>query len=84
MMQMMQQLTGINFISYFGTVFFTSLGIFNPFLITLIITLVNTCATISFWTIKKFGRRQILLLGAMSMIISQFIVVIIGSTAGQS
>lgn len=86
MMQMMQQLTGINFISYFGTVFFTSLGtINNPFLITLIITLVNTCATpISFWTIERVGRRRILLVGAVGMIVSQFIVAIIGSTVGQA
>lgn len=86
LMQMMQQLTGINFISYFGTVFFTSLGtISNPFLITLIITLVNTCVTpISFWSIERFGRRRLLLVGAVGMIISQFIVAIIGSTVGQA
>jgi len=35
LMQMMQQLTGINFIFYFGAVFFQSLGaISNPFLIS--------------------------------------------------
>jgi sugar porter (SP) family MFS transporter len=86
LMQMMQQLTGINFIAYFGTVFFTSLRtISNPFLITLVITLVNTCATpLSFWTIEKFGRRRILLLGAIGMIVSQFLVAIIGSTVGQA
>lgn len=86
LMQMMQQLTGINFIAYFGTVFFTSLGtISNPFLITLVITLVNTCATpLSFWSIERFGRRRILLLGAAGMIVSQLMVAIIGSTVGQA
>lgn len=85
-MQMMQQLTGISFITYFGTVFFTSLGtISNPFLITLVITLVNTCVTpISFWTIEKFGRRRILLLGAIGMVVSQLLVAILGSTVGQA
>lgn len=84
-MQMMQQLTGINFIFYFGTVFFTSLGtISNPFLITLITTLVNVCSTpISFWTVERFGRRKILIVGATGMVIMQFIVGIIGVTAGQ-
>ncbi|MCJ1395137.1 hypothetical protein MMC18_008018 [Xylographa bjoerkii] len=84
LMQMMQQLTGINFIFYFGTVFFQSLGtISNPFLITLITSLVNTCSTpLSFWMIERFGRRSILIYGAMGMIISQFIVGIIGVTAG--
>lgn len=85
MMQMMQQLTGINFIFYFGNVFFTSLGtIKNPFLISLIVSLVNMCSTpISFYTIEKFGRRTILLWGSCGMIIFQFIVGIIGVTAGR-
>lgn len=83
--QMMQQLTGINFIFYFGTIFFQSLGtISNPFLITLITTLVNVCSTpISFYTIEKFGRRKLLIGGAAGMIIAQFIVGIIGVTAGK-
>lgn len=84
-MQMMQQLTGINFIFYFGTVFFTSLGtINNPFLITLITTLVNVCSTpISFWTVERFGRRTLLIVGATGMVVMQFIVGIIGVTAGK-
>ena len=85
LMQMMQQLTGINFIFYFGTVFFTSLGtINNPFLITLITTLVNVCSTpISFWAVERFGRRTLLIVGATGMVIMQFIVGIIGVTAGK-
>ncbi|KAK0511920.1 hypothetical protein JMJ35_005770 [Cladonia borealis] len=85
LMQMMQQLTGINFIFYFGTVFFTSLGtISNPFLITLITTLVNVCSTpISFWAVERFGRRTLLIVGASGMVIMQFIVGIIGVTAGK-
>ena len=84
-MQAMQQLTGINFIFYFGTVFFTQLGtIKNPFLISLITTLVNVCSTpISFYIIERFGRRTILLYGAGGMIVMQFIVGIIGDTAGK-
>jgi len=63
---MMQQLTGVNFIFYFGTSFFQGLGtINNPFLISLITTLVNVCSTpISFYTIEKFGRRPLLIYGA--------------------
>lgn len=84
-MQMMQQLTGINFIFYFGTVFFKSLGtISNPFLISLVTTLVNVLSTpMSFYIIERFGRRRILILGATGMIISQFIVGIVGVTAGR-
>jgi len=82
---MMQQWTGINFIFYFGTVFFTSLGtISNPFLISLITTLVNVCSTpISFYTIERFGRRSILFWGAIGMVVCEFICAIAG-TASQS
>ena len=85
-MQMMQQLTGINFILYFGVVFFQSLGtISNPFLIQLITSLVNVCSTpISFWLIERFGRRTILICGGSGMVISQFIVAIVGVTAGRT
>lgn len=84
-LQAMQQLTGINFIFYFGTVFFTQLGtIKNPFLIELITALVNVCSTpISFYIIERFGRRSILLYGAMGMIVMQLIVGIVGDTAGR-
>ncbi len=82
---MMQQLTGINFIFYFGNVFFTSLGtISNPFLISLITSLVNTCSTpASFYLIERYGRRVILIWGAVFMVVAQFIVAIIGVTAGK-
>ena len=85
LMQMMQQLTGINFIFYFGTVFFQSLGtISNPFLISLITTLVNVCSTpLSFYIVERFGRRKILITGAAGMITMQYIVGIIGVTAGR-
>jgi len=86
MLQMMQQLTGVNFIFYFGNVFFKSLGtIKNTFLISLITSLVNTCSTpISFYTIEKFGRRTLLIWGAAGMVVAQFIVAIVGSTAGKT
>ncbi|PQE25748.1 high affinity glucose transporter RGT2 protein [Rutstroemia sp. NJR-2017a BBW] len=85
LLQMMQQLTGINFIFYFGTVFFKSLGtIKNPFLISLVTSLVNMLTTpIAFYIIERLGRRTILIYGAAGMIISQFIVGIIGVTAGK-
>ncbi|KAF2000305.1 general substrate transporter [Amniculicola lignicola CBS 123094] len=84
-MQMMQQLTGINFIFYFGTVFFQQLGtISNPFLISLVTTLVNVLSTpAAFWMVEKLGRRTILIYGAALMVLFQFIVGIIGVTAGR-
>jgi MFS family permease len=83
---MMQQWTGVNFIFYYGTTFFTQLGtIKNPFLISLITTLVNVCSTPpSFYLIEKFGRRTIMIWGALGMLVCEFIVAIIGVTDGKS
>ncbi|KAJ4139721.1 hypothetical protein NW768_001064 [Fusarium equiseti] len=83
-MQMMQQWTGVNFIFYYSTPFLKSTGaIDNVFLISLVFTLVNVCSTpLSFWTVERFGRRSILLIGALGMLICQFLVAIIGVTVG--
>lgn len=84
-LQMMQQWTGINFIFYFGTTFFQELKtIHNPFLIGLVTTLVNVCSTpISFYIIEKYGRRSILIWGALGMVVCEFIVGIVGVTKGR-
>lgn len=80
-LQMMQQWTGVNFVFYFGTTFFKQLGtIDNPFIISLITTLVNVFSTpISFWSMERVGRRPLLLWGALGMVICQFIVAITGT-----
>ncbi|KAJ8127952.1 hypothetical protein O1611_g5683 [Lasiodiplodia mahajangana] len=85
-LQCAQQLTGINFIFYFGPQFFKQLGtISNVFLISLITTLVNVLTTpISFVTIEKLGRRAILIGGGCGMVVCQFIIAIVGVTAGRS
>ena len=41
-----QQLTGVNFILYHGTVFFKNSGVSNPFLITIAITTINMVMTL--------------------------------------
>jgi sugar porter (SP) family MFS transporter len=83
-LQMMQQWTGVNFIFYYSTPFLKSTGaISNTFLISLIFTLVNVCSTpLSFWTVEKFGRRPLLIVGAGGMLICQFLCAIIGVTIG--
>ncbi|KAJ5471247.1 hypothetical protein N7530_008604 [Penicillium desertorum] len=81
-LQMMQQWTGVNFIFYYGTTFFQDLKtIDDPFLISMITTIVNVFSTpVSFYTIEKFGRRPLLLWGALGMVVCQFIVAIVGVT----
>ncbi|BCS27882.1 sugar porter family MFS transporter [Aspergillus puulaauensis] len=79
--QAMQQLTGMNFIFYYGTTFFQQLGtISNPFLISLITTLVNVVSTpLAFWTIERFGRRPLLLYGGLAMFLMQYIIGAVGT-----
>ncbi|KAK4160840.1 putative glucose transporter [Cladorrhinum sp. PSN259] len=83
-LQMMQQWTGVNFIFYYSTPFLKSTGaISNTFLISMVFTIINVFSTpISFFTVEKFGRRTILLWGALGMLICQFLVAIIGVTVG--
>ncbi|KAJ7911113.1 monosaccharide importer [Mycena leptocephala] len=84
MLQGWQQLTGINFIFYYGTTFFQSAGIGNPFIITVIADVVNTCMTIvGINLIDRVGRRRLLLIGAAGMMVCEYIVAIVGVTAGQ-
>ncbi|ELR07171.1 hypothetical protein VC83_07555 [Pseudogymnoascus destructans] len=80
-LQMMQQWTGVNFIFYYSTIFLQSLGtINNPFLISMVFTIVNVVSTpVSFWTIERFGRRAIMIYGAFGMVICQFIVGAVGT-----
>lgn len=51
----------------------------------MITTIVNVLSTpISFYTMEKFGRRQLLLWGALGMVVCQFIVAIVGVTDGHN
>ncbi|KAF2484680.1 MFS transporter [Neohortaea acidophila] len=83
-LQMMQQWTGVNFIFYFSSTFLASTGaVSNVFLTSFAFTIVNVGSTpISFYTIEKFGRRPLLVWGALGMLICQFLVGIIGDTVG--
>ncbi|GAB7354169.1 hypothetical protein MBLNU459_g4723t1 [Dothideomycetes sp. NU459] len=84
-LQMFQQWTGVNFIFYYSTTFFKSAGIQNAFLISMITTAVNVGSTpLSFWTIERFGRRPLLIWGAVSMCICEFIVAITWTADGGS
>ncbi|EOD43325.1 monosaccharide transporter [Neofusicoccum parvum] len=81
-LQMFQQLTGVNFIFYYGTTFFQQVGLKNSFLISVITNVVNVCSTpISFWAVERLGRRALLIYGALGMLCCQFIVAIVGVAA---
>jgi hypothetical protein len=81
LLQSLQQLTGINFIFYYGTQFFKNSGFKNSFVISLITNCVNVASTLpGLYAIDKWGRRPVLFWGAVGMCVSQFLVAIMGTT----
>jgi len=88
--QAWQQLTGINFIFYYGTTFFQRSGIKNPFMISVATNVVNVAMTVpGILSVDRFGRRTLLLWGAVGMIVCEYLIAVIGvtisvdNTAGQ-
>lgn len=80
-LQAWQQLTGINFIFYYGTFFFMHAGIQKPFLVTIATNIVNVFMTLpGMYGVERFGRRRLLLIGAVGMCICEYLVAIIGVT----
>jgi SP family sugar:H+ symporter-like MFS transporter len=70
--------TGVNFIFYFGTLFFKSAGLKDEFVIAVIMGSVNFASTFpGMYLIEKIGRRKLLLYGAVVQLTSQFLVGII-------
>lgn len=81
LLQALQQLTGINFIFYYGTQYFKNSGITNSFVISMITSAVNVASTLpGLYAIDKFGRRPLLLWGAIGMTVSQLLVAVLGTT----
>jgi MFS transporter, SP family, sugar:H+ symporter len=79
--QALQQLTGINFIFYYGTQYFKNSGISNAFIITMITSSINVVSTLpGLYACDHWGRRPLLLWGAVGMCVSQFIVAVLGTT----
>lgn len=79
-LQALQQLTGVNFIFYYGTSYFQTSGIGNPFIISVITDVVNVCSTVpGLYLVEKWGRRSLLMFGAIGMSVSQLIVASVGT-----
>lgn len=76
-LQSLQQLVGINFIIYYGTSYFAENveGLPDSFILQVIVNCVNVVMTLpGLWAIDNFGRRPVLLVGAVGMGVSQYIV----------
>lgn len=73
--QAFQQLTGINFVFYYGVTFFKNAGIKNSFVINIVCNLINCVMTIpGMICVEVYGRRPVLLVGSAGMAISDFII----------
>ncbi|KAH6692738.1 high-affinity glucose transporter RGT2 [Plectosphaerella plurivora] len=84
-LQALQQLTGINFIFYYGTKYFENSGVASGFTVQMITSAINVTSTLpGMYAVDKWGRRPLLLWGAIGMCVSQLIVAICGTvSAGQ-
>ncbi|KAI8940718.1 hypothetical protein NX059_001984 [Plenodomus lindquistii] len=83
LLQSLQQLTGVNFIFYYGTQYFQNAGFQNPFIISVITNSVNVASTFpGLYMVERLGRRNLLLLGAIGMCVCQYIVAITGTVSG--
>jgi len=79
-LQALQQLTGVNFIFYYGTSFFQNAGISNPFIVSMITSAVNVSSTFpGLYLVEAWGRRPLLMFGAVGMCVCQFIVASVGT-----
>lgn len=75
----------VNFIIYYGTLFFKTAGVEDPFLATIIVNVVAFISTIpGLYLVEKMGRRNLLLIGAAGMALSQLILAILGITVSSS
>ncbi|KAF2863175.1 MSTA protein [Piedraia hortae CBS 480.64] len=90
-LQMFQQWTGINYIFYYGTTFFQQIGLgagnsyTYAFVVSMIMTAVNVGASpVSFYAIERFGRRPLLIYGAIGMMICQLVVASVGTASPKS
>lgn len=85
LLQGLQQLTGVNFIFYYGTSFFTKSGIGKAFTVSIITGVVNVVSTLpGLYLVEKWGRRPLLMFGAVGMFFAQYIVAIVGVADGGS
>ncbi|KAG2421279.1 hypothetical protein HFD88_005253 [Aspergillus terreus] len=81
-LQSLQQLVGINFIIYYGTSYFAKNveGLPDSFILQVIVNSVNVAMTLpGLWAVDRFGRRPVLLIGALGMGVSQYIVAACGA-----
>ncbi|KAJ3039483.1 hypothetical protein HDV00_012163 [Rhizophlyctis rosea] len=81
LLQMFQQLTGVNFIFYYGTKFFSQAGLqgFQTQTITGVVNMLSTLP--GMWMVDKWGRRRLMLIGCWIMFIGMVVIGIMGEVS---
>ncbi|KAK0622049.1 general substrate transporter [Bombardia bombarda] len=75
--QMFQQISGVNFIFYFGTAFFKQQRFDNVFVIVVVMSAINVGSTIvSFYLVNICRRRTLLMAGSVAMAVCQIAVAV--------
>ncbi|KAL1987283.1 hypothetical protein VTN96DRAFT_4311 [Rasamsonia emersonii] len=78
-LQSLQQLTGANFIFYYGNTIFTSTGLDNSYVTQMILGGVNFGVTIiGLYIVEHYGRRKSLIAGALWMFVCFMIFATVG------
>lgn len=81
-LQSLQQLTGANFIFYYGNTIFSSTGLNNSYVTQMILTGVNFGVTIiGLYIVEHYGRRKSLIAGGIWMFICFMIFATVGHYA---
>ncbi|KAJ4862992.1 sugar transporter domain-containing protein [Trichoderma breve] len=77
-------LTGINFIMYYSTTFFGGSGVDSPYTKSLIIQIINFVSTfVGLFVIESWGRRKLLIVGAIGMACCQLLMASFAAAAGE-
>lgn len=83
-LQMLQQLSGINFIMYYSTTFFNGVGVASPYTKSLIINVINVVSTLpGLLVIESWGRRRLLMAGALGMACCQLFMASFTTAVGE-
>ena len=81
-LQSLQQLTGANFIFFYGNTIFTATGVDNSYETQIIMGTVNLfMSIISLWVVQRFRRRPILIIGGIWMCVCFLIFASVGHFA---
>ncbi|KAK9473726.1 general substrate transporter [Dipodascopsis tothii] len=82
MIHFWQPLSGLGFVFNYGTIFFQEVHVSNPFVTTIITSVVNIVGTVvSFFLVDRVDRRRLLLIGSVVMFIGHFFVGVCGVAA---